>query len=116
MKKVKNTPTTSRKLPPAKTPNEQENRMISLANDLAEKQLKDGTASSQIITHFVKEGSPKARLEREILEKEKELITAKTDSIKSQKRVEELYLEAMKAMKIYSGDPPDEEDEYDGDD
>ena len=116
MKNEKNSTKSPRKLPPARTPLEQENRLISLANDLAEKQLKAGTASSQIIAHFLKEGSPKAKLEREILEKEKELITAKTDSIKSQKRVEELYLEAMKAMKIYSGEPIDEEDDDDGND
>ena len=77
--------------------------MISYAVDLAEKQLREGTASSQVITHYLKLGSTKERLEKEILEKQKELITAKTESIKSGKKVEELYLNALNAMKSYSG-------------
>lgn len=83
--------------------------MISLAIDLVEQRLIDGTASSQETTHFLKLASTKARLEREILERQKELITAKTEALQSQKRSEELYAEAIKAMRIYSGngDPDD---------
>lgn len=77
--------------------------MISLAVDLAEKQLLEGTASSQVITHYLKLGSTKERIEKEILEKQKELISAKTESIQSAKRVEELYTNAIEAMKRYSG-------------
>jgi len=89
--------------PPAKTPEARENQMVALAVDLAEKQLSDGTASSQVITHFLKLGSTKERLEKEILEKQKELITAKTDAIQSGKKVEELYKNALDAMRTYSG-------------
>lgn len=85
--------------------------MISYAVDLAEKQLREGTASSQVITHYLKLGSTKERLEKEILEKQKELITAKTESIKSGKKVEELYLNALNAMKSYSGNRRSEEDD-----
>lgn len=88
---------------PATTPEARENQMISLAVDLAEKQLMEGTASSQVITHFLKLGSTKERIEKEILEKQKELISAKTDAIQSAKRVEELYSNAIEAMKRYSG-------------
>lgn len=84
--------------------------MISLAMDLAEQQLRDGTASSQLITEFVKRGSTKARLEKEIMEEQKELLAAKAESLKSAKRVEELYAEAIKAMRTYSGHG--EPDEY----
>jgi len=77
--------------------------MISLAIDLAEKQLQKGTASSQVITHYLKLGSTKERIEKEILEKQKDLITAKTESIKSAQRVEELYMDALNAMRTYSG-------------
>ena len=77
--------------------------MIAAAIDLAEKQLLDGTASSQVITHFLKLGSTMATLERKQLEKQTELLTAKTESIQSGKRVEELYQNALKAMKTYSG-------------
>ena len=77
--------------------------MVAYAVDLAEKQLREGTASSQVITHYLKLGSMQSKLEREILEKQKELITAKTESIKSGKKVEELYLNALNAMKSYSG-------------
>lgn len=88
---------------PALTPEGRENQLISLAVDLAEKQLREGTASSQVITHYLKLGSTKERIEKEILEKQKELITAKTEQLRSEKRVEELYGEALQAMRRYSG-------------
>lgn len=94
---------------PALTPEARENQMISLAMDLAEQQLRDGTASSQLITEFVKRGSTKARLEKEILREQKELMEAKTENLRSSKRVEELYNDAIKAMRNYSGNgDPDE--------
>lgn len=91
------------KMHPASTPEARENQLIHLAVDLAEQQLRDGTASSQVITHYLKLGSTKERIEKEILEKQKELITAKTESIQSAKRVEELYENALNAMRSYSG-------------
>lgn len=93
----------SRKMRPALSPEAEENQMISLAMDLAKQQLQDGTASSQLITEFVKRGSTKARIEQEILEKQKELIEAKTQTLQSAQRVEELYSNALSAMKKYSG-------------
>ena len=101
-----------RKIRPALTPEARENQMISLAVDLAEQQLRDGTASSQVITHYLKLGSTKERIEKEILERQKDLITAKTEALKSQKRVEELYADALKAMRSYSGQEGPEEDDY----
>lgn len=100
---------------PGLTPESRENQLISLAVDLAEKQLQEGTASSQVITHYLKLGSTKERIEKEILEKQKELISAKTEALKSAKRVEDLYSEAIKAMRRYSGqDVSDGDDEDDG--
>lgn len=93
----------SHRMRPALTDEAEERQMISLAVDLAKKQLIEGTASSQVITHFLKLGSTKERIEKEILEKQKDLITAKTEALQSQKRVEELYSEALSAMKRYSG-------------
>lgn len=93
----------ARRRPPATTPEARENQMIAAAIDLAEKQLLDGTASSQVITHFLKLGSTTAMLEKRNLEKQTELLTAKTDAIQSGKRVEELYINALNAMKTYSG-------------
>ena len=80
----------SRKIRPALTPEARENQMISLAVDLAEKQLLEGTASSQVITHFLKLGSTKAQVEKELLERQRDLAAAKTDSLKSQQKIEEL--------------------------
>lgn len=88
---------------PALTVEARENQLISLAVDLAEKQLLEGTASSQVITHYLKLGSTKERIEKEILEKQKELIEAKTDNLKSAKKIEELYENALDAMRNYSG-------------
>lgn len=93
----------SRKIRPALTPEARENQMISLAVDLAEKQLLEGTASSQVITHFLKLGSTKAQVEKELLERQRDLAAAKTDSLKSQQKIEELYTEAMAAMRRYNG-------------
>ena len=94
---------------PALTPEARENQLISLAVDLAEKQLQEGTASSQVITHYLKLGSTKERIEKEILEKQKELISAKTEALQSAKRIEELYTNALNAMRNYGGQgDPDE--------
>ena len=101
--KVSNGSGSPKKMRPALTPEARENQLISLAVDLAEKQLQEGTASSQVITHYLKLGSTKERIEKEILEKQKELITAKTEAMKSAKRVEELYSNALDAMRRYSG-------------
>lgn len=92
-----------RKIRRATTPEARENQLISLAVDLAEKQLLEGTASSQVITHYLKLGSTKEKIEKEILEKQKELIEAKTEALQSAKRVEELYTKAIDAMRNYSG-------------
>lgn len=107
-KVIGSSPTPKRR--PALTPEARENQMIALAVDLAEKQLIDGTASSQVITHYLKLGSTKERIEKEILEKQKELITAKTEALQSAKRIEELYADAINAMRRYSGqgDPSDD--------
>ena len=100
---------------PALTPESRENQLISLAVDLAERQLQEGTASSQVITHYLKLGSTKERIEKEILEKQKELISAKTDALKSAKKVEALYEEAIKAMRKYSGHADADGDDEDED-
>ena len=92
-----------RKRRPAITPEGRENQLIGLAVDLAEKQLLEGTASAQVITHYLKLGSTRERIEKEILEKQKELLKAKTDALNSQKRMDELYENAINAMRIYSG-------------
>lgn len=98
----------SKKMRPALTPESRENQMIALAMDLAEQQLRDGTASSQLITEFVKRGSTKARLEKEILQEQKELMAAKTENLKSAQRIEELYADAIKAMRTYAGHGDDD--------
>ena len=79
--KIKNSSEPPRPMRPALSPEARENQMISLAVDLAERQLQDGTASSQVITHYLKLGSTKERIEKEILEKQKELISAKTEAL-----------------------------------
>lgn len=109
MKKNASASEQPRKMRPALSPEARENQMISLAIDLAEKQLMEGTASSQVITHYLKLGSTRERIEKEILEKQKALIEAKTETQRSTKRIEELYIKAMDAFKSYSG----QEDSYD---
>ena len=101
-------------LRPALSPESRENQLISLANDLAEKQLREGTASSQVISHYLKLGSTKAVLEMEKLKRENELLKAKAEKIQSEQKSEELFAEAIKAMRQYSGQRTEEVvDEYD---
>lgn len=99
---------------PGLTPESQENKMIALAVGLAEKQLMEGTASSQVITHFLKLGTTKAQLEKEKLIYDNKLTEAKINAIESAQRIEELYAKAISAMKEYSGHggEPDANDEY----
>jgi hypothetical protein len=94
----------SRSRKPATTPEGRENELVSAAIDLAETQIRNGTASSQVITHFLKLGSTRERLEQQRLEHENELTRVRIEAIESQKRVEELYMEALQAMRSYSGD------------
>lgn len=117
MAKVKTTNTSSNvgKMKPALTPEARENQLIYLATELAEKQLRDGTASSQVITHYLKLGSTKEQVAIETMKLEKELIAAKTELIKSSKVSEELYRDAIAAMKKYSGNSRGDEDEPDED-
>lgn len=81
----------------------QENMMISLAMDLAEKQLREGTASSQVISHYLKLASSKDRLEREKLQEENKLLRAKTEALESARDIESLYRDAIAAMSSYRG-------------
>jgi hypothetical protein len=91
---------------PATTPEGRENEMVSMAHDLAEQQILEGTASSQVLTHFLKLGSTRERLEQQRLQHENELTKVKIEAIESQKRVEDLYVQALSAMRSYAGDMP----------
>lgn len=101
-RKIVTTEKTQRRRP-ATTPEARENQLISLAVDLAESQLKDGTASSQVISHYLKLGSSREKLEQERLKGEVKVLVAKAEAMASGKRVEELYTAALGAMKSYSG-------------
>lgn len=108
--KVSDSPNTVKKMRPALTPEARENQLISLAVDLAEQQLRDGTASSQVITHYLKLGSTRERKELEILEQQRRLYEAKTKSYDSSEEIKELYMNALKAMRSYSGNRGPEDD------
>lgn len=110
MAKTKKEVTTKKRKPPAKTPEAREQQLISLATDVAEQQMIDGTASSQVITHFLKLATTKAELEKEKLRRENKLLEVKAESYESQKNIEALYKEAIDAMKTYGGlDTSDDE-------
>lgn len=92
-----------RKAAPATTPEGREHQLVSLAVDLVERQLRDGTATSQVVTHYLKLGSTREQLEQDRLRGENELLRKKIEQIESQKNVEELYKKALDAMRNYSG-------------
>lgn len=93
---------------PALTPEDRENQLISLSEHLAEKQLREGTASSQVIVHYLRLGTMRERLERDKLKYETELLKSKKESIDSEKRSEELFAKAIAAFRSYRGE--DEQD------
>lgn len=96
---------------PATTPEQREQQVIADAIDLAERQIQEGTASSQVITHFLKLGSTREQLEQQRIAHENELLRVKRESLESAKRVEELYEQAIASMRMYQGvdDPPEVE-------
>lgn len=110
MAKVRPKGASSRELPPALSPEARENQLIYLATDLAEQQLRDGTASSQVITHYLKLGSMREKLERERLEEENKLLRAKTKALEDAADMKVLYEDAIKSMQRYQG--RDDADEY----
>ncbi len=99
-----------RSLPPPKTIEEAENQMILLAMDRAREQLLNGTASAQVITHFLKLGSTKEKLDQQNITQDIQLKKAKTSAIQSAESAEELYSNAISAMSLYSGEIDDEDD------
>lgn len=104
----------AKNMPPATSPEARENQLIAMATDEAERRIRDGTASSQIIAYFLKQGSPSAKYERERQRLENELLKAKTDAIRAAENSEKMLAEAIKAMKSYKGElEPEEEDDDD---
>lgn len=95
---------------PATTPTERENQVINLAMDLAEKQIREGSASAQVVSHFLKLGSERENLEKERLAAEVTMLRAKVEALSSAKRVESLYEDAIRAFRQYSGQDPVEAD------
>lgn len=105
-----------RDIRPALNPESREKQMISLAVDLAEKQLLDGTASSQVITHYLKLGTMKEQLELKKIEQEIELNKAKTKALADAEEIKKLYSDALKAMRKYNGHSEEDADDEDYDD
>lgn len=101
-------------LRPAISPENRENQLTNLAYDLVEQRLRDGTATSQETTYFLKQGSSKYKYEIERLQEENKLLRAKTEALESNKDTKEMYENAIKAMKLYQGRGDDDEyDDYD---
>jgi hypothetical protein len=108
--------TKARRSKPATTPEAREHEMVALALDLAETQIKAGTASSQVNTHFLKAGSLREQLEQERIQHENELLRVKKEALESQQRVEEMYVNALNAMRSYAGQTSAEDEAEDEDD
>lgn len=96
---------------PAATVEARENQMVALAVDLAEKQLREGTASPSVVVHYLKLGTTKERLEKEKLQQENELLKAKTEALQATKQSEEIYSKVLSAIRAYSGQGEDDQDE-----
>ncbi len=101
-----------RKQIPAMSPEARENQLINLAVDEAERRLKNGTASSQIITVLLKLATTKAQLELEKLKSDISLQRAKEKEIEDKASGDELFKMAVSAFSSYRSAIPDDE-EYD---
>lgn len=93
----------TRRRAPAMTVEDREDQLVAMSMDLAERQIREGTVSAQVLAHFVKIGSSNAKLEKERLIEENKLLRAKTESLQSYGNIEKLYKEAVAAMSIYGG-------------
>lgn len=99
---------------PALTLEDREDQLIALAVNLAEQRLRDGTASNQLISEVIKLGTTKERLQKEKLQRENDMLRAKTEAIEAQKHTDEIYLKALNAMRAYAGfEVYVEDDDYD---
>jgi len=94
---------------PALTPEAREQQLIAKAERLAEQKLEDGTASPQIIVHYLRLGSQRAALEQELLKSKNELQQAQVEAIKSQARIESMFEEAIRVFTTYSGQDNDQD-------
>lgn len=94
---------------PATTPEARESQLVSLAEKLAERQMLNGSASAQVITHYLKLGSSREQLEQQRLAGEVELQKAKIEAMASTQRLEEMYVKAMNAFRGYQGHPAEED-------
>lgn len=110
--KVSNAANPPRKRRKAIDPEIREQQIISAAMDRAEQQILDGTASSQVITHFLKLGTAKYKVELEKLRRDTELSRAKTEAIEDGKHRDEMYTKAIEAMKVYQGIGGDNDYDY----
>ena len=99
----------SREFAPAMSLEGRDAQMASLAYDVVEQRMRDGTATSQETTYFLKLANKNQALEKIKLEKQIELLEAKTEQIKAAKRMDEVYMDAIAHFKIYAGDNDDEE-------
>ena len=111
-KKVIESSSVRPRLRPALTPEAREGQLIALAMDLVEERLRNGTASAQETTHFLKIATQREKTEREVAKAQLELLEAKREQIQSQARIEELYSDAINAMRRYSGHDDDDFSDY----
>lgn len=111
-RRLDETPKPSRRRP-ATTPEAREQQMVALAFDVAQRQMEEGTVSSQVLTHWLKLGSEREKLERQKLKLEAEHLQMKSEQIASGARMEELYADAISAFHEYSGKTPDGNDDED---
>ena len=110
--KLSDSSTSNREIRPALTPEAEENQCVALAVNLVKQRLMNGTASSQETVHFLKLASSKSRLEQRLLETEIQLKEAKTKQIESEERREELFTQAIEAMRRYGGHGDDSDGDY----
>lgn len=93
----------SRGRAPARTPEQRNNQLIAMSFDAAEEMIRSGKATSQLLTHFLKQGTARDELEKTKLELEGQLLRARTDSLEAGEDIRALYEKAIEVMTEYKG-------------
>lgn len=95
------------KTTPPLSDKDHEAKLISLTLQMAEQQLIDGTASSQVMTHFLRLGSIRSKVELEKLRLENNLLTEKIQSEKMGQQLKEMFQDVMESLRDYQAPPPE---------
>lgn len=82
---------------------ERERENMFLATELAAKQLRDGTAKAQVVTHYLRMSSPREDIERRMMEAKIALLEGQLAACQNDMATQALIIEALESLREYRG-------------